>query len=632
MKVALYVRRSTIDLQPDSLAAQEERLRSHAAASGHDVIRVYSDSASGKRVEKRDAFQRLIDDVKRGPDFEAVLVRDVSRWSRAENTDEAGYYEFICRSHGVQVLYADEAFGPEQSPYALLLKSVKRAMAAEFSLEKARVVRSSHARLVRQGFWPSGSVPYAMKRILVDSTGNTLGTLEHGDHKALSNQRVKMAPGDPAQVALVRRIFEEYAAGESVVTIATNLVAEGIPSSKGSVWTPGTVSFVLQNEAYAGTVVYRYRNGESRSDLLNLRDGPSDRVFRYENAHPAIIEPNLWTRVQDRLRATSARKTDAMLLDELRAARIRWRKGRRVPKETVDPLALRRGYGKPDAEIISPGKVTEAIQAVVESLRPEFLVTPFEDGFLLDHLLHVGFRFSLPHTRFGGLHWSFPFSGEEPEDVILGLAFAPPPLVEHVETFVFRASRFGKSPHTVRPLLDPKTKSPTHNRLPAGAALSELLRSALRFRGRRAEDLLLASMRGKDRVSLVRLAAELSWPVRSTRTLYRKLELRGESIPRLTTGGVGRRLTVSCPHCLRTRSLAPEVVLELKTDVCFECLHRPPVITPNRLVAECPACGARRLLTPAEVARRSGGLKSLCLRCSGIRAGAAVRERIRHTP
>lgn len=387
MKVALYVRRSTIDLQPDSLAAQEERLRSHAAASGHEVVRVYSDSASGKRVEKRDAFQRLIEDVKRGPDFEAILVRDVSRWSRAENTDEAGYYEFICRSHGVQVLYADETFGPEQSPYALLLKSVKRAMAAEFSLEKARVVRSSHARLVRQGFWPSGSVPYAMKRVLVDSGGNALGTLEHGDHKTLSNQRVKMAPGDPAQVAVVRRIFEEYVAGTSLADIATSLVADGIPSSKGSVWAPGTVSFVLQNEAYAGNVVYRYRNGETRSDLLNLRDGPSDRVFRYENAHPAIIEPSLWTRVQDRLRATSARRTDAMLLDELRVARNRWRKGRRVPKETVDPSALRHGYGKPDTEIITVGKVAEAIQAVVASLRPEWLVTPFDGAFLFDHVL-----------------------------------------------------------------------------------------------------------------------------------------------------------------------------------------------------------------------------------------------------
>ncbi len=201
MKVAPYVRRSTIDLQPDSLEAQEERLRLHAAASGHEFVRVYSDSASGKRVEKRDAFQRLFEDVKRKPDFEAVLVRDVSRWSRTEDTDEAGYYEFICRSHGVQVLYADETFGPEQSPYALLPKSVKRAMAAESSLEKARVVRSSRSRPVRQDFWPSGSVPSAMKRVLVDSDGHTRGTLEHGDHKVLSSRRVRLTPGHLNRIA-----------------------------------------------------------------------------------------------------------------------------------------------------------------------------------------------------------------------------------------------------------------------------------------------------------------------------------------------------------------------------------------------------------------------------------------------
>lgn len=183
MRVALYIRRSTIDLQPDSLSAQEELLRKYAVEHTNEVVRVYSDSASGRSTEKRGDFQRLIDDVKRGADFAAVLVRDVSRWSRAENTDEAGFYEFICRSSGVQVVYVDETFGPEASPYALLMKSVKRAMAAEFSLEKGRMVLSSHARLVRQGFWPTGSVPYAMRRVLVDDQGIEIRTLAPGDHR-----------------------------------------------------------------------------------------------------------------------------------------------------------------------------------------------------------------------------------------------------------------------------------------------------------------------------------------------------------------------------------------------------------------------------------------------------------------
>ncbi len=335
MDVALYIRRSTIDLQPDSLAAQEELLRAYAVSHDHAVRRVYSDSASGRTTDKRDAFQSLISDVKTGAPFRAVLVRDVSRWSRADNTDEAGFYEFVCRSNGVAVIYVDESFAPDASPYSLLMKSVKRAMAAEFSLEKARTVLASHMRLVRQGFWPTGSVPYALKRVLVDADGTELRTLGVGDRKALSNQRVKFAPGDPTHVAVVQRIFRSYARdGDSVNAIAAQLNAEAVPSSKGTKWTSGTVAYVLQNDAYIGTLVYWIRNGDKPSQLLNLRDSDSERMVRCENAHPAIVDRALWHPAQIRLRTSSSRKTDAMLLEELHAARIRWRSGNVLPPKS----------------------------------------------------------------------------------------------------------------------------------------------------------------------------------------------------------------------------------------------------------------------------------------------------------
>lgn len=615
MKVALYVRRSTIDLQPDSLAAQEERLRSHASASGHEVVRVYSDSASGKRVEKRDAFQRLIDDVKRGPDFEGVLVRDVSRWSRAENTDEAGYYEFICRSHGVQVLYADEAFGPDQSPYALLLKSVKRAMAAEFSLEKARVVRSSAVRLVRQGFWPMGSAPYGMKRILVDSAGTLIRTLEPGDRKALSSQRTKVAPGDPREIQVVRRIFEAYAGGESLSAIASHLAAEGILSPKGSCWTPAMVSYVLQNEIYVGTVVYWLRNGDKPSVYLDLRDSPSERIIRCENAHPGIIERETWVAVQARFRLLSTRKSDEMLLDELREARSRWRPGKRRPAETVTGQELRRGYGRPDAEITTARVIRNATGRLIETIKADMHVTPFEGGYLLDHLLHVGIRISLPHARIGRLRWSFPLTGAEAEDVLLCLAFSPPPVVEHVETFVLRVSSGARPARSHCPPVTAKAGSPTHSRYPAALIPFETLRHAIRFRSRRAEAQLLAALQGRPAVSLEAVAKELTWPVNATRTLYRKLERRGEAVPPLTNGMVGRRLTVVCPHCLKERKLAAKVVLSLTTDVCFECLHRPAVRSPNPHVTVCPKCGLRRLCPEAAPPAGPEQQPSLCHRC-----------------
>ena len=172
MRVALYLRRSTTDLQPDSLETQQEILEKYAADQSHLIVRIYQDSASGRSVDGRDHFQELIDTVKRGADFEAVLVRDVSRWGRFENTDEAGFYEFLCRSHGVQVIYVEESFTSDGSAYADMMKSLKRAMAAEFSRERARMVQVSHVRCVENGFWPTGSCPFGLKRVLVDESGN----------------------------------------------------------------------------------------------------------------------------------------------------------------------------------------------------------------------------------------------------------------------------------------------------------------------------------------------------------------------------------------------------------------------------------------------------------------------------
>ncbi len=622
MRVALYVRRSTIDLQPDSLEAQEELLRKHAKEHEQEVIRVYADSSSGRSVEGRGEFLQLIDDVKAGADFEAVLVRDVSRWSRAENTDEAGFYEFICRSNGVQVIYVDEIFGADTSPYSLLLKSVKRVMAAEYSLERSRQVKGAHARLVKLGFWPTGSVPFGLRRILVEPDGEVVREMLPGDRKALSSQRIKLAPGPEAEVATVRRIFTAYAVEEkSGERIAKELNADGVPGPKRGRWSTGMVMYFLRNEAYAGSLVYRFGNGSSRSDRMNTRDTPSDDIVRCESAHDPIVEKEIWTQTQTRLAAMSRRKSDAALLADLEAARERW--GCVVLKETMTGTALREHNSARDISTI--GDASElAKDSLQKKLSERFHVRRFEGGVLLDHLLHIGFKVSLPHAQFGGLQWDFQFSGDEQEDVILGLGFSPPPGPQHVETFLFRMAPFRKGRRHVRPRID-SADDPVYSRFPADAPPVDLLLHAIRYRGTRAEKELLRILRGREKVNLKQVASELAWPARSVRTLYRKLEIRGEVLPALRNGTPAKRLTVTCPHCRRDRSLSATTVLSLRTDVCFECLHRPPQLTPNKLVAECPLCGARRLLYPSEVASRSSGLETPCRKCTMARGRAAGR-------
>jgi hypothetical protein len=47
----------------------------------------------------------LISDVQNvRADFNVILVYDVSRWGRFQDTDESAYYEFICKVAGIKVL------------------------------------------------------------------------------------------------------------------------------------------------------------------------------------------------------------------------------------------------------------------------------------------------------------------------------------------------------------------------------------------------------------------------------------------------------------------------------------------------------------------------------------------------
>ena len=42
--------------------------------------------------------------------FRMILVYDIGRWGQFQDTDEAAYYEFLCKRAGIQVHYCAEPF------------------------------------------------------------------------------------------------------------------------------------------------------------------------------------------------------------------------------------------------------------------------------------------------------------------------------------------------------------------------------------------------------------------------------------------------------------------------------------------------------------------------------------------
>jgi DNA invertase Pin-like site-specific DNA recombinase len=320
LRAAQYVRMST-DMQRYSIQNQSDAIADYAARRGLAIVRTYADEGrSGLNIERREALRKLIEDVKHGvADFQFVLVYDVSRWGRFQDADESAYYEFLCKEAGIQVLYCAEMFENDGSLSSTVLKSIKRAMAGEYSRELSTKVFVGQSRISRLGFWRGGPPGYGLRRQLIDDRGNVKSTLEFGQRKSLHTDRIVLVHGPGGEVDTVRRIFRSFVherKGEGA--IARELNADGIQTSYGKRWEPETITRLLTNEKYLGHIVFN-----RTSFKLGVRRvvNPSDMWVRGDNAFAPVVEQELFDQTQEIIRKRRQPRTDNDLLDRLAAVR-----------------------------------------------------------------------------------------------------------------------------------------------------------------------------------------------------------------------------------------------------------------------------------------------------------------------
>jgi DNA invertase Pin-like site-specific DNA recombinase len=90
LRAVAYVRMST-DRQIYSTENQMEAIAAYAARRNITIVRIYKDGGkSGLLPDRRPALKSLLGDVMLGKaDFECILVHDVSRGGRFQNSDES---------------------------------------------------------------------------------------------------------------------------------------------------------------------------------------------------------------------------------------------------------------------------------------------------------------------------------------------------------------------------------------------------------------------------------------------------------------------------------------------------------------------------------------------------------------
>lgn len=316
VRAAEYVRMST-EHQKYSTDNQADAIRLYAERRGYEIVRTYADEGkSGLNLGGRRGLQGLLHDVENGnADFEALIVYDVSRWGRFQDPDEAATYELRCRRAGVHVHYCAEQFENDGSIGSSIIKTVKRAMAGEYSRELSVKVFAGQANLIRLGYRQGGAPGYGLRRMLVDQVGSSKGLLERGEHKSIATDRVILVPGPDAEIDTVRDVYRMFIEeGRSEREIAEVLNARGGVTDWDRPWTRGAVHQLLINEKYIGNNVWGRTSFKLKS--AHVQNPPEDWV-RSDGAFDGIIDNDLFDRAQAIIRARSDRLTDERMLEIL---------------------------------------------------------------------------------------------------------------------------------------------------------------------------------------------------------------------------------------------------------------------------------------------------------------------------
>jgi DNA invertase Pin-like site-specific DNA recombinase len=293
----MYVRMST-ERQDYSTDHQRAKIREYATAHGISIIREYvDDGKSGLDIRRRAGLQSLIRDVQATqPDFNLIIVYDISRWGRFQEVDEAAYHEHTCRRAGIKVVYCAEIFVNDSGPFASLMKNMKRVMAAEYSRELSEKVYVAQSRFTQMGFKQGGPAGFGLRRLALTAHGVPRAILAPGEQKPSATDRVILVRGPDDEVAIVRKVYSLYLnEGFSQNRIARLLNSEHVTNEHNRPWTPHLVCSLLTNVKYCGVLAYARSTAKLRGPRVC---NPPEKWVTSPAAIDPIVSHELFEAVQ----------------------------------------------------------------------------------------------------------------------------------------------------------------------------------------------------------------------------------------------------------------------------------------------------------------------------------------------
>lgn len=275
LKVAVYCRVSTThDEQLESLSNQIDYYKAYVRKHlDWELVEIYSDIKSGKNSSGRQEFQRMLEDCK-NKKIDLIVTKSISRFGR--NTADTLKVINELRHLIIDVFFEVENIRLSESSKAFLISVIEAVAQAE-----------SEAR--------SQNIKWGINRGLENGTSKLYNRICYGyyndsEGNILINEK---------EAEIVRKIFELYLNGYSILAIIREFQKEGLKSPTGKEsWPKRTIETILDNDKYIGNSTVRKTYTKDFPNNDRCTNKGKFKKYQAHGTHPAIVPEDLFEMVQ----------------------------------------------------------------------------------------------------------------------------------------------------------------------------------------------------------------------------------------------------------------------------------------------------------------------------------------------
>jgi DNA invertase Pin-like site-specific DNA recombinase len=275
IRVAAYCRVSMDS--PAQLASLEQQIRAYETMiilnPDWELVDIYTDIASGLRLQHRESYKKLLRDCKRGK-IDMIIVKSMSRLGRDS-------LELIKRIREWKALGIT---------LYLEIERINTMTADNFIIDvlAAQVQSESEAR--------SEAIKFGIRQSM--SSGNI--KLNHKQFLGYTKDANGLLVIVPEEAEIVRKIFDLYLQGYGCRKIKRWLEEHGIKTVTGkSEWSTSTIDRMLSNEKYIGDVLMQKTFTPDTLGGLQVKNTGQQTMYLIENDHEPIIDRETWIQVQE---------------------------------------------------------------------------------------------------------------------------------------------------------------------------------------------------------------------------------------------------------------------------------------------------------------------------------------------